>query len=227
MMTVACTVKSSPLLQLSGVSEEAVRALGRWEVTSLVDLATMATGRLKRVCDDVGIQYGRLRDELLKMGLLKVVGLKVVEEGEGGKPVPREGADGPFVVEADRDYVLQVTLGRAMEGQQQGGGGGGGRAKGRGGKDGGGAWWVTLGVERDDELLALKRSMGLGGGKQGTSTVSLVFPSPEAAGPSAMTLFVVSDCLRGADVRVEVPLMVLEGEEGEEEAEGGGGEEQG
>lgn len=171
----------------------------------------------------------RLSDEVDRMNLVRLVSVRVVEE-EGGAAVGREGKDGPFVVEADRDYVLQVTLGplsvgRGQErggGEGRGGGGGRGRGGGRGGGGGrkgakeGGAWWMVLGVEGDDELLALKRVMGAGRGGSGNSTANLVFPSPESPGPSLMTLYVVSDGWRGVDIRVDIEMVVVGGVEGGE-----------
>jgi len=65
-------------------------------------------------------------------------------------------------------------------------------------------WWLVLGAS-DGELLALKRITSPAAGP-----TRLSFAAPEDPGHAELTLWLVSDCIRGLDQRTTVPLEVLE-----------------
>lgn len=186
------------------------------------DLMSLNEPQLRKLCERVRVNYGRVAGDLRRVSIVTATTMRVVTEGDG-QEVPRQ-ADGAFVVDADGDYVLEISMSCVS-----GVGGGLNSGKKKGGKQQGeGAWWVTLGSD-DGELLALKRFMAPrsgrrnDGGRRGaqgghganpsvnttTTTVKLMFAAPVEPGPSELLLFVVSDSLRGLDEQLSIPLMTL------------------
>ncbi|XP_059620784.1 activating signal cointegrator 1 complex subunit 3 [Phlebotomus argentipes] len=73
------------------------------------------------------------------------------------------------------------------------------------GKDEG--WFLTLGCQNDQELIALKRAAFRGS----RSTQYLVFDAPKRQGRVIYTLYLVSDCFMGLDQQFDVQLEVIPG----------------
>mmetsp|Transcript_18077 Transcript_18077/g.27114 ORF Transcript_18077/g.27114 Transcript_18077/m.27114 type:complete len:1635 (+) Transcript_18077:2-4906(+) len=76
-------------------------------------------------------------------------------------------------------------------------------------------WFILVGRDRDNELVALKRVMC-----KDVSTVELEFDVPEEDGKFAHTVYLVSDTYRGLDVTRNIDIFV----NGEAEGEGTEGE---
>ncbi|KAI8617669.1 Sec63 Brl domain-containing protein [Chytriomyces sp. MP71] len=73
-------------------------------------------------------------------------------------------------------------------------------------------WFVVLGREMENELLALKRISATGGGSGPSSNgmalkCSMKFTAPVDAGPSELTVFVKSDGCMGVDTRIVVRIL--------------------
>jgi len=67
-------------------------------------------------------------------------------------------------------------------------------------------WWLVLGWEEGDELLALKR---IAVRRQQTSA-TLSFLAPEQPGPAVLRLMVVSDCYLGLDAATSLQVALLD-----------------
>uniref|UniRef100_A0A1B0CDX6 U5 small nuclear ribonucleoprotein 200 kDa helicase n=1 Tax=Lutzomyia longipalpis TaxID=7200 RepID=A0A1B0CDX6_LUTLO len=79
------------------------------------------------------------------------------------------------------------------------------------GKDEG--WFLTLGCQKDCELIALKRA----GFRGSRSTQYLVFDAPPQPGRIIYTFYLLSDCLMGLDQQFDIQLEVLPATSGKQQ----------
>mmetsp|Transcript_35096 Transcript_35096/g.59437 ORF Transcript_35096/g.59437 Transcript_35096/m.59437 type:complete len:138 (+) Transcript_35096:591-1004(+) len=75
-------------------------------------------------------------------------------------------------------------------------------------------WWLVVGREDIDELLALKRVM-----IRDTTTCTVEFQVPQEPGNYTLQIYLISDTFCGVDRKREFQLVVGEAEEEEEEDE--------
>ncbi|KAJ3405457.1 activating signal cointegrator 1 complex subunit [Chytriomyces hyalinus] len=197
----------SSLLTLPHLTEENVEALKTHSksksITNLLDLCSMGDMEVVRLLSTLpGVRSNHAQEIANVVAGLPTVEIQISIQGS----TARNG--GVWELHCGKEYELKVVVSRKRQprtrdfkvhspkfpkSQYEG-------------------WFVVLGREDADELVALKRvsaSGGTGGGpNNGTVlTTSMKFSAPVDAGPSELLLQVASDCYLGLDHRVVVRML--------------------
>ena len=196
----------SELLTLPKVTEDVVENVvvrGR-SLPTLKDLSKVPNGERGDVFKRTGLRDSEVQEIWRVLDLLPMADVNVKVEG-----AQMDEKDRRWSVEPGREYKVYVEVltrrrNRPKDKNQQGY-----RVHSpRFPKPQYEGWWVVLGDEEADALVALKRVAAVGGEGKDRIVTHVTFVAPEEEGLAEMTIYLVSDGYVGLDREVKVGLNV-------------------
>lgn len=177
-----------PLRALPGMRDPVVQACRRAGIQNIMDLAAADPRTLARVFERAKTRPGDAKRLAGVIKRLPVMEVKYKLPGPGGSPEARATPDThlPIMVRLNRSRprrgnVVKDNIGKPKEE----------------------GWWLVVGREDDDELVALKRVSC-----HSETTVKLEFIAPERQGEYAHQIYLISDSYRGLDRTREFDVYV-------------------